>query len=266
MKSCLNNTLNRWKPQRQRDKNDVSLMTVTNKVRQLLNKVTQQTLDQIVQELLTYDFNSNEDNLKQVAKLFLEKCINEPEYCALYTKVIKKFFQHNGIIGAKIKFLILSEAQELFNEDINPDNHQCVDPNQNGPVGLEENPKDVLLADEQDRLRRRSLGLYVFLANLFLIEFLSRKIVESVFVGVLGTMENKNIYDEKHWILTGFQVLKTLGKESYYWMRLLPLEMALEKHKMKMKLKRNFRLQFAIDDALDLMKRDFAPRDSAIIV
>ena len=117
---------------------------MTNKVRQLLNKVTQRTLDQIFQELLTYDFNSNEDNLKQVAKLFLEKCINEPEYCALYTKVIKSFFQ--GIRGAKIKFLILLKAQHIVGSST----------------------KD----EQQRRPKRILLGFFVFLANLNLSELL----------------------------------------------------------------------------------------------
>lgn len=263
------NTVTRWKPQQQRGKDDIPMMNLINKIRLLLNKVTQRTLSQVVDQLFSYDIYSDLEQLEEIADLFIEKCFNGPEFCALYTKVIFEIFQRELNNGARLRFVILVKTQRLFDADTHRNTKHCIDFRRLVCMEKEQNPRirDILLAEKQKTHERRSRALYVLLANLCLIGFLTEKIMHSIFSECFTWIYSNDIDDVRKLtkikdlsIINGLQIIKVTGANSYVWMPRSRLEKRLE----DLKNGRCARTRFAIQDVLDLIKNDFVPRASAI--
>lgn len=273
----MNTAENAWKPTSMVNNTEDSSETETKtaellrKFRSILNKLTPENFPILIQNLkqLTID---TVDRLDECISLVFEKAITEPNYSASYAQLCKEVSivfvvpldEENSQQKAVFKNRLITQCQNEFmrhrNSDIakaNADRMKQIEDEE------DEAKKEELRAEyefENLKIRRRAVGTVHFIGELYKIEMLTSKIMNSCISHLLDkSMCSEETLECLCKLLTtiGKRLEKTDAKRidlSEYFSILTKI--ADKKHPLSI----SSRIRFMIQDLIDLRLNHWTPR------
>ncbi|KAI4827908.1 hypothetical protein KUCAC02_031265 [Chaenocephalus aceratus] len=215
----LKKSENAWKPIMKRPEVVIDDPVVQNtlelfkKVRSILNKLTPQKFNQLMQQVtdLTID---TEERLKGVIDLVFEKAIDEPSFAAAYGNMcrclatLKVPMTDKPNTTVNFRKLLLNRCQKEFEKDKVDDvvferKQKELD---SAASTTERERLQVELREAKDKARRRSIGNIRFIGELFKLKMLTEAIMHDCVVKLL-----KNHDEESLECLC--RLLTTIGKD-----------------------------------------------------
>ncbi|KAK1901453.1 Eukaryotic translation initiation factor 4 gamma 3 [Dissostichus eleginoides] len=215
----LKKSENAWKPIMKRPEVVIDDPVVQNtqelfkKVRSILNKLTPQKFNQLMQQVtdLTID---TEERLKGVIDLVFEKAIDEPSFSAAYGNMcrclatLKVPMTDKPNTTVNFRKLLLNRCQKEFEKDKVDDvvferKQKELD---SAASTTERERLQVELREAKDKARRRSIGNIRFIGELFKLKMLTEAIMHDCVVKLL-----KNHDEESLECLC--RLLTTIGKD-----------------------------------------------------
>ncbi|XP_034056881.1 eukaryotic translation initiation factor 4 gamma 3-like isoform X13 [Gymnodraco acuticeps] len=215
----LKKSENAWKPIMKRPEVVIDDPVVQNtlelfkKVRSILNKLTPQKFNQLMQQVtdLTID---TEERLKGVIDLVFEKAIDEPSFAAAYGNMcrclatLKVPMADKPNTTVNFRKLLLNRCQKEFEKDKVDDvvferKQKELD---SAASTTERERLQVELREAKDKARRRSIGNIRFIGELFKLKMLTEAIMHDCVVKLL-----KNHDEESLECLC--RLLTTIGKD-----------------------------------------------------
>ncbi|KAL0565162.1 hypothetical protein V5O48_016868 [Marasmius crinis-equi] len=184
----LQATENRW------DRQVLSTMTpespemIARKVRALLNKITIKTFDSISDQVIAWVNKSEQEEdgstLIMVIGLVFEKAINEAMFSETYARLCRKMMeqisprvQDVGVTNAEGKPIA---GRQLFRKYLL---NRCQE-------DFECSWTSQTPSNDDEKVRRRSLGLPKFIGELFKVQMLTERIMRECIKKLLGNLEN----------------------------------------------------------------------------
>ncbi|XP_053624819.1 eukaryotic translation initiation factor 4 gamma 3-like isoform X2 [Plodia interpunctella] len=185
----LNEVDSAWKPSRFRKENlpeeDCKTQELYKKFRGILNKLTPQKFDTLLDKVKTLDIN-NQKRLEGVIDLVFEKAIDEPNFSEAYAAMCNKLSTlkvpaHNasspeqcvnfrGLIISKCQAQFIAEKVDEQILKLEKEISECTDPAKKKELQL-------MLVEEYRRVRMRSVGNVRFIGELYKLKMLTAKIM-----------------------------------------------------------------------------------------
>ncbi len=244
------------------------------RVRGVLNKLTPERFNTLFEEINNFNIETRE-RLNGVISLVFEKAIDEPHFSVAYAQLCGKLSESlltlEADVGDKKAFkkTLITKCQNEFEKHVV--NEQTI-ADKLAPFLAKVNETDDLdkkceyqanLAEEEGKLRRRSVGTVRFIGELYKIGMLTSKIM----IGCIKTLIDKDSEDKLECsckLLTtvgakleesvqGTQELKTELNESFKLMQSI-----VDKKIPNIKI--SSRVRFMLQDVIDLRKRRWIPR------
>ncbi|CAA90261.1 MIF4G domain-containing protein [Caenorhabditis elegans] len=207
-----------WKPDRQKTaeavaSEEAAVIEVCKKVRSLMNKVTPTSQRPLTEEFISYNVSSNDAQLAQVVEIVFDKAVEEPKFCALYAEMCKAQANHElSQTGGKSAFRnkVLTRTQMTFQDK------KDIDADKLAIIEKEEDPvkKELMLAEEKQKFRRRKFGVMTFMGYLYRNQLLSTKIVQTCTFELFNSIKDQDIKKEdvdEESIHCGLQLIETVG-------------------------------------------------------
>nr|XP_022920525.1 eukaryotic translation initiation factor 4 gamma 3 isoform X3 [Onthophagus taurus] len=263
----LNVTENAWKPTRftssgEQPEEDKKTHELYKKVRGILNKLTPQKFDALLQQIKNLQIDTS-DRLQGVIDLVFEKAVDEPNFSVSYANMCSEVAliqvpANNKKEGEFVNFrkLLITRCQKEFEKNSQEekshnkmvqDIDECTDPEKKKELQL-------LLEDEERRLRRKSVGNIRFIGELYKRNMLTNNIMMRCLENLLGNRDEESLE-------CLCKLLSTIGEE-------------LEKRKMSLNHifgtvkeiadrkhgKISSRVRFMLQDVIDLRSAKWVPR------
>ncbi|CAG8466324.1 4544_t:CDS:2 [Diversispora eburnea] len=209
-------TENRWVPfsvrnQHIKSTGDITPMeTVQRKVKALLNKLTLENSDSILDQIIGFANESRDERegriLKEVIRLTFEKSCNEPNFSQIYAQLCRKMMDRidveiidENVKKADSKFIqggtlvrkyLLNRCQEYFEKGWKV----------RVPLSSNEKGEPDLMSVEYytaAKAKRNWLGLIRFLGELFKLNMLTRRIMHECIKKLLTVSDNPETPEEE---------------------------------------------------------------------
>ncbi|XP_023168986.2 eukaryotic translation initiation factor 4 gamma 1 isoform X3 [Drosophila hydei] len=220
----LNETENAWRPRLQNNKHQQQESSSSNnssdnmksthekdelvrKVRGILNKLTPERFDTLVEEIIKLKIDTP-DKMNEVIVLVFEKAIDEPNFSVSYARLCHRLISEVKARDVRMESgtksnlqhfrnALLDKTEKEFTQNVSQGAakekklqpivekiKKCNDPNEKAEL-------EALLEEEERKIRRRSGGTVRFIGELFKISMLTGKIIYSC----IDTLLNPNSED-----------------------------------------------------------------------
>ncbi|KAI0368980.1 hypothetical protein BV20DRAFT_997562 [Pilatotrama ljubarskyi] len=285
---------NRWTPAslvRKAQPDQDSPEVVDRKVRALLNKLTMERFDSISDQIIAWANKSEKEQdgrtLIQVIRLVFEKATDEATWSEMYARLCRKMMEQispnvrdDGIKNAEGKPIA---GGQLFRKYLL---NRCQEDFERGWVAKEataaaaatkatedqaakaaaENNKDgesALYSDEYyaaQKAKRQGLGLIKFIGELFKLQMLTERIMHECVKKLLGNVENP----EEEEIESLCKLLTPVGQLLDTPKARAQMDVYFSRMKELTKSPNvNSRMQFMLQDVIELRERKWIPRNQA---
>lgn len=198
----LHETENAWKPAKlKQDENGGDLdplADLAKKARGILNKLTPQKFDVLVERFNELEVNS-EDALVKCMELVFEKAVDEPGFSVAYARMceVLKKKQVLNKDGKPINFrsLLVSRCQKEFERDYLEGLDKEKYDKDIAEAPTEERKKELILEfEEKERLaRRRSLGNIRFIGELYKLKMLTARIMHECVAKLIRACDEESL-------------------------------------------------------------------------
>ncbi|XP_075745484.1 eukaryotic translation initiation factor 4 gamma 1-like isoform X3 [Rhipicephalus microplus] len=268
---------NAWKPSHKSaaeiaDEEAASAEELYRRVRGILNKLTPQKFQSLVEQVRNLEINS-EERLNKVIDLVFEKALDEPNFSVPYANMCKHLAMFevpiaNDPEGRMVNFrkLLLLKCQKEFEKDTSDDIRKAERLKKIEEATSEEEKAKLTeeLLDDEKRSKRRSLGNIRFIGELYNLNMLTAPIM----FDCLRRLINSNDEDSLECLC---KLLITIGKEldsaaakGAQGGKVNP-KMQLDEYFRKMenivkKREVSLRVVFMLQDVIDLRQRKWIPR------
>lgn len=268
----LKETANAWKPKHMQydpslSEEERELRRLTESFRCVLNKLTPDNFDVLLQEVKSYKITKNE-HLFSCISLIFEKAIAEPNYSVTYAQMCKELSTicvHGASGNQKQQFKnsLINQCQIEFEQAHNikssKDRSDLLD--KEADLVKKEELRERL-EDEDYKMRKRAVGTIRFIGELYKIDLLTIRIMHNC---VTLLMDPRTMDEESLECLC--KLLTTVGKKMETEEE-NSLENGLEKlfktlHEIigkKPNIKVSSRIKFMIQDVIDLRENRWHPR------
>lgn len=192
----LNEAENAWKPSHLVKKADMTeeehvTYELLSKFRSMLNKLTAENFDLLVEQVKTYKIDTSE-RLDGVISLVFEKAISEPKFAPTYANLCHRVAtittapQGEGADGKKktLKAKLITQCQKEFERHkeesiVFNDIEDKLREIENQPEQERREDEKARLEEEHYRVRQRANGTVKFIGELFKIDMLTSKIMRA---------------------------------------------------------------------------------------
>lgn len=282
----LNETDNAWVPSFRRtdnknktdgEENDTlsSNELLFKRVRSVLNKLTPERFNTLFEEINNFNIGTTE-RLNGVISLVFEKAIDEPSFSVAYAQLCGKLCESIATLEADVsdkkafKTTLISKCQNEFEKHVV--NEKAI-ADKLAPFLAKVNETDdpdrklehqAILVEEEQKLRRRSVGTVRFIGELYKIGMLTVKIM----IGCIRTLIDKDSEDK---LECSCKLLTTIGAKLEASVATAGFKNELNESFRQMQaivdrkipnLKISSRVRFMLQDVLDLKKRGWISRQT----
>ncbi|XP_077509669.1 eukaryotic translation initiation factor 4 gamma 3-like isoform X6 [Amblyomma americanum] len=267
---------NAWKPSHKAPGDaaaeDIASEELYRRVRGILNKLTPQKFQSLVEQVRNLEINS-EERLNRVIDLVFEKALDEPNFSVPYANMCKHLAMFevpvaNDPEGRMVNFrkLLLLKCQKEFEKDTSDDIRKAERLKKIEAATTEEEKAKLTeeLIDDEKKSKRRSLGNIRFIGELYNLNMLTAPIM----FDCLRRLINSNDEDSLECLC---KLLITIGKEldsaaakGAQGGKVNP-KLQLDEYFRKMenivkKREVSLRVVFMLQDVIDLRMRKWVPR------
>ncbi|CAK1554992.1 unnamed protein product [Leptosia nina] len=263
----LNETKDAWKPARLKketlDEQELKTQELYKKFRGILNKLTPQKFDTLIDKVKTLEIDTQE-RLDGVIDLVFQKAIDEPNFSEAYAAMCNKLSTHrvpvaNSHDNACVNFraMIISKCQSQFVKEETDENvikiraeiAECNDQAKKKELHLQ-------LEEQQRRVRMRSVGNVRFIGELYKLKMLTAKIMVFCMTHLIEKLE-----EEKLECLC--KLLTTIGEqvESEVREQLEAIFKRMQDIVNDRKNKISSRVRFMIQDVIELRRRKWVAKN-----
>lgn len=267
----LRETENAWKPARLKDEvaseDDIKTQALYKKVRSVLNKLTPQKFDTLVNQVRSLDIDT-QGRLQGVIDLVFEKAIDEPGFSVAYALMCKelchmqvastdKTTAEEAEANYDFRKLLVTRCQMEFEKNAVDEMARITKVREIEQCADTDKKKELqALLDEADRqLRMRSVGNIRFIGELYKQEMLTANIMHKCINHLLHDIDEENLECLCKLLTTIGKIFE--GKQhdlSGYFTKLAELT-----HRRNHK-KISSRVRFMIQDVIDLRNSRWVPR------
>lgn len=209
---------NAWKPTHKAPADaaaeEVAAEDLYRRVRGILNKLTPQKFQSLVEQVKNLEINS-EERLNRVIDLVFEKALDEPNFSVPYANMCKHLAMFevptsNGAENQMVNFrkLLLLKCQKEFEKDVGDEISKAARLKKIEECTNEEEKAKMMdeLNDDEKKCKRRSLGNIRFIGELYNLNMLTAPIMYDC----LRRLLNSNDEDSLECLC---KLLITIGKE-----------------------------------------------------
>ncbi|EDW10932.2 uncharacterized protein Dmoj_GI14106, isoform C [Drosophila mojavensis] len=287
----LNETENAWRPRLQNNKHQQDSTSGSNsdgnksihekdelvrKVRGILNKLTPERFDTLVEEIIKLKIDTPE-KMDEVIVLVFEKAIDEPNFSVSYARLCHRLISEVKARDERMESgtksnlqhfrnALLDKTEKEFTQNVSQGAakerklqpiiekiKKCNDPNEKAEL-------EALLEEEERKIRRRSGGTVRFIGELFKISMLTGKIIYSC-IDTLLNPQSEDMLECLCKLLTTvgakFEQTPVSAKEPgrcYSLEKLIGRMQAIASKTDKDAAKVSSRVRFMLQDVIDLRK------------
>lgn len=262
----LRETENAWRPNINTQDEDENLYK---EVRSVLNKLTPQNFESLVQKFKRFPIN-NKTRLDKVIDLVFQKAIAEPGFSEFYAKMCFEMMKMEVIDESKpltsdekcqsvnFKGLLLDKCQSVFEKNTSDESDARKKLMEINAVEDLEKRKDLLLQYEEEErlLRKRSVSNCRFIGELFKLNMLTSKIIHHCIKILLGKVEEEPLE-------CACKLLSTIGQDldkdnntlmSNYFKTMTDLVSKKNSYNI------SSRVKFMLQDVIELRMNMWVPR------
>lgn len=234
---------------------------ILKKVRSILNKLTPQKFQTLVQQILALGINT-EERLKGTIDLVFEKAIDEPGFSVAYAQLCKQLSSvkvptEGDGKDASFRNLLLNRCQVEF-ENYSKDEDEIVQKKAEALESAMDDAQKKKIQEELDEVlskaKRRSLGNIRFIGELYKLQMLTETIMHQCILKLL-----KSADADSYECLC--RLLSTIGKDIDHEKAKLRMDQYFQQIDKIIKQKRtSSRVRFMLQDVYDLRKNRWVPR------
>ncbi|CAH1735438.1 unnamed protein product [Chironomus riparius] len=279
----LNESENAWKPthlKKRPDMNEEERETsdVLSKFRSMLNKLTAENFDVLVEQVKTYKIDTME-RLDGVIGLLFEKAISEPKFAPTYANLCNEIAniqtvqtnadqpQDKQSKKNSLKVRLITQCQKEFerNKEDSLEFRVIEDKlreNENEPDQQKREERKAELEEHHYRLRQRANGTVKFIGELYKIEMLTTKIMRTCIEMLLNEATEEKVERVCKLLTTiGGKMEASEGRSSLQRYFNILNEMTHPAHKSI----RSSRIKFEIQNLQDLRSNNWKARRQDLI-
>lgn len=212
---------NAWKPMKRSagDNGDDEDENLLKKFRGILNKLTPEKFDTLLNQVKALEINSV-TRLSEVTSLVLEKALNDTHFAFMYAKLCNTLLRDFPIVSKRnshtvnFRQMLLQKCQQEFEKDTDACKKRDTKLRKERRAKLEacgtDDARKVLqeqFGEADSKAKRRSLGLMRFIGELYNLSILSFPILHDCFLKLM-----KQSSDEAS-IVCACKLLTTVGKK-----------------------------------------------------
>jgi len=191
-----------WKPsaakrgEKSEDKDEEELITedVVKKTRSILNKLTPENFDKLIDKFLQLKLDDKDERIGAVIKVVFEKAVDEPNFCAAYAKMVQEVCSRSAETSKKFRKKILDQCQKEFQTG-NTDEELFKELEAKIEASTDAKEKLAIKTELDEKKfisRRRSLGNVRFIGELYKFKMLTPKIMVECINMLLHTVDEEN--------------------------------------------------------------------------
>lgn len=264
----LHESENAWKPNRRPENtNDenIEIQELYRRVRGILNKLTPQKFETLVEQVKNFDINT-EEKLQGVIDLIFEKAIDEPNFSVPYANMCKHLISIKVPLDSQpgqvnFRKLLLTKCQKEFEQERSDELRR---EERIKAIEVAENDKkkelQLEMDEEEKKMRMRQLGNIRFIGELFKLNMLTEAIMHECIRKLLSQGDEESLE-------CLCRLLKTIGKEldqgksSKNPHEIHPMDQYFgQMQKIVDRRLTSSRVRFMLQDVIDLKKDNWVPR------
>ncbi|KAJ8665621.1 hypothetical protein QAD02_007283, partial [Eretmocerus hayati] len=254
-----------WRPSRTNQgpisEEQVKTEQLYKKVRSVLNKLTPQKFDTLVNQVRDLKIDTQE-RLQGVIDLVFEKAVDEPNFSVAYALMCKELSNihvtgadSDDSSSANFRKLILTRCQTQFEKNTLDENirneklkeiESCTDPEKKKEF-------QINFEDEERRIRIRSVGNIRFIGELFKQNMLRDQIMHQCIRHLLSQVDEENLECLCKLLTTIGKVLENKNIDLSDYLKQMQ-QIANRKGKI------SSRIRFMLQDVIDLKANNWIPR------
>ena len=245
------------------------------KIRAILNKLTPQKFDTLVEQFKELPINT-ERKLKMAMELIFEKAVDEPSFSVAYAAMCKTMqlkkvpMEKNEAEEVNFRKLLISRVQTEFERDylldVDKDGYEA---KMADPSLSEEEKKQakMIYSASEMSARKRSLGNIRFIGELYKLQMLTVRIMHECVARLLKTTDDESLECLCRLVTTvgqefekeTTQKMKTIPKEEHKNLRDINVYFA-EMKKIISSKATSARVRFLMQDVVDLKNANWQKR------
>ncbi|XP_064459583.1 eukaryotic translation initiation factor 4 gamma 3-like isoform X2 [Ornithodoros turicata] len=178
---------------------DVGAEDLYRKVRGILNKLTPQKFQSLVEQVRNLEINS-EERLNRVIDLVFEKALDEPNFSVPYANMCKQLAMFevpmkNGGENQMVNFrkLLLLKCQREFEKDTNDEIKERQKQIEEATTDEDKARLTAELAEDEKKFKRRSLGNIRFIGELYNLNMLTAPIMYDCLRRLLNSKDEDSL-------------------------------------------------------------------------
>lgn len=240
------------------------LEVLAKQVRSILNKLTPQKFDRLVEQFKELPIDT-EEKLIRCTDLIFEKALDEPSFSVAYARMCKVLSlkkvpkSENSTTEVVFRAMLISRCQKEFEKDYISEEQKNSHALNMEAASSDEERKRLTeeFAQLELRQRRRSLGNIRFIGELFKQEMITGNIMHSIIVKLLAATDEESLESLCSFLTTVGQILEEKTKRitgtnlEKYFERMA--EIIREK-------KTSSRVRFLMQDVIDLRRNNWVSR------
>ncbi|XP_058452244.1 eukaryotic translation initiation factor 4 gamma 3-like [Malaya genurostris] len=271
----LRESANAWRPrflmkQEEGDEETKKTQELFKKFRSVLNKLTPDNFNVLVEQVKTYEIDT-EERLDGCIRILFEKAIMEPNFTDTYVQMCKEVGSIIKISTgdnqqADFKRKLITQCQKEFEKHHTDKEQNANEIEETKKKSTEEKTEDVEdiqfeLEEKEIKIRRRALGTIRFIGELFKHKLLTHKIMYSC----INILLSEDMLDEES-LECLCKLLTTIGGRMEQECDPQGLQYCFDRLQDivdKKSLQVCSRIRFMILDVMDLRKNNWQPRRAA---
>ncbi|XP_044597815.1 eukaryotic translation initiation factor 4 gamma 3-like isoform X3 [Cotesia glomerata] len=269
----LRETENAWKPARLKKEgetlteDDKKTQVLYKKVRSVLNKLTPQKFDTLVNQVRTLEIDS-EDKLQGVIDLVFEKAVDEPSFSVAYALMCKELALIKVASNQKksaqeadnfvnFRKLLLTRCQMEFEKNSVEESARLVKVKEIDNCVDAEKKKELQtnLAESDRQIRLKSVGNIRFIGELYKQDMLTANIMRKCITHLLDNIDEDNLECLCKLLTTIGKIFEVKNDLNNYFQTLNDLASGRQTGR-----KISSRVRFMIQDVIDLRRSNWIPR------
>lgn len=264
----LNQVESAWKPKRFRKdyltEEEYKTQEVYNKFRGILNKLTPEKFDTLLDKLKTLEIN-NQKRLQGVIDLVFEKAIDEPNFSVAYATMCYKLSMlkvpaDNATSPDQVvnfRALLINKCQKQFETKIVDEKLLQIEKQlQECDDAVQKKELQLIFEDENRRVRMRSVGNVRFIGELYKLKMLTNKIMNYCMIYLIDKAEEDKLECLCNLLTT---IGKQIESESNTQLDTIFKKMQHIVHRKSHNV--SSRIRFMIQDVIDLRKRKWVVKN-----